>query len=271
MPPAENGECVVLCPLEFERRAVERALMAAGAGLEHVRIVRTGPGPRRVREAVSRLVTVHGKPSLAILAGVAGGLADEAAPASAPVLERVTDLSGNEWMCRLAAGGGSALRADTVAGPAGDDADRVRGADGRFEESARRADLPSVVGVDQPVFSARDKRALRERTGAFVVDTESHEFARACDAAGVRWAVVRGVSDGPDDALPRQAARWVTEDGLTRPWRVAATLASHPWQVGRVARLGRCSSRAMRAVGGRVAGLIQVERARVLEAAGAMA
>jgi len=199
-----------------------------------------------VRETVARLVTVHGKPSLAILAGVAGGLAAEAAPASTRVLERVTDLSGNEWMCRLAAG-----------------------EIGESRPSAGRP--PTVVGVDEPVFSAEDKRSLRERTGAFIVDTESHEFARACEAAGVRWAVVRGVSDGPDDSLPRQAARWVTEDGLTRPWRVAATLASHPWQVGRVAKLGRCSSKAMRAVGGRVAELIEHERARAGEGTGALA
>jgi hypothetical protein len=252
MPPAENGDCVVLCPLEFERRAVQRALLAAGVKLAEggdatdgggrVRIVRTGPGPSRMREAVSRLVTVHGKPSLAILAGVAGGLSHEQAPTSAPVLERVTDLSGNEWRPAK-----PALRA------------------------ASPADLPTVVGVDHPVFSPQDKRALRERTGASLVDTESHEFARACDAAGVRWAVVRGVSDGLDDALPRQVAGWVSEDGLTRPWRVAATLASHPWQVGRVAKLGRRSSQAMRAVGDRVAQLVQIERARELDALGAMA
>lgn len=152
-----------------------------------------------------------------VLAGVAGGLREGIG--GAPGIGRVVDGRGGEW--RPTIGAGEAV----------------------------------IAGVDDVVATPEDKRSLRETTGADLVDTESHGFARVCAELGVEWGIVRGVSDGVDDALPREVAGWVDEAGRTRTGRVIVDLARRPAMVREVAQLGRRSGAAMRVVGERIAAL----------------
>lgn len=219
---------VVLCPLEIERRAIARALSAAYRRMPPAArslapdIIRTGPGPVAVSTVVFSLAEREERPTLVVLAGLAGGLA----PTSlTPRIGGVVDLERHRWI-------------PTV-----------------------RPDLPgeevTVVGVDDPVTTRAEKMALRARTKAQLVDCESHAFARACHRVGLAWSVVRAVSDGPDDALPPKAGAWVDAGGQTRPLRVAADLAMDPRLIPVVRRLGKRASAALAALAPSVARVVQ--------------
>lgn len=197
---------------------------AATVEAGRARVVRTGPGAAAVARAVASLDA--DRAGLVVLFGVAGGLADTLiAVIAAEVLDGGT---GDRWK-------------PTLAGEAG----------------------VVVVGVETPVDTAVDKRVLHERTGAVVVDCESHDFARACVERGVRWAVVRGVSDGPDRALPLGVSGWVRDDGRTDAWRVAAGLLRRPGITPSVVRLGRATREALRAAGALLDRIIEDETRRV--------
>ncbi|MFM9958615.1 MAG: hypothetical protein ACKVZJ_11100 [Phycisphaerales bacterium] len=104
----------------------------------------------------------------------------------------------------------------------------------------------SVVGVDHPVGTPSAKADLHARTGADLVDCESHVFAQACAHAGVRWGVIRAVSDGPGDELAEGIETWVTPDGRTRLGRVLWACVRSPTTVVSLLKLARRSGAALR-------------------------
>jgi hypothetical protein len=225
-----DGLVIIVCPLEIERRAVARAIESAGVN-ENLALLCSGPGPGAVRAVLEKMQLGQTReqagpkrllPHVVILAGLAGGLV-VGEPGEVARVGRVVDSSGRGWTSWE----GDVLGATTV-----------------------------VAGVDQPVCTASQKRSLHERTGAHLVDTESHAFAQVCDAAGVPWCVVRGVSDGPDEALPEEAVGWVDSAGRTRAGRVVLDVLRRPRLVGDLRRLGAASSRVLPLVGQRVVELI---------------
>ena len=167
----------VLCALAFEARHVQRAL--ARAGLNNVEILVTGPGQdamkRALEELLARAATHESGEVLCVLSGVAGGLIDDVGAVVCPSF--VVSAEGERWCAH--------------------------------DQVERYTDGCVVVSVDQPVCEPEAKRALHERTGAQCVDTESATFARACEDARIEWCVVRGISDGSNDTLPRQTCEWV--------------------------------------------------------------
>lgn len=85
------------------------------------------------------------------------------------------------------------------------------------------ASLPSlaeargtIVTVDRPVADPAAKRALRESTGAALVDMESHAVASAGATHGIPCAGIRVVSDGADERLPTEVVALVRPQS---PWR----------------------------------------------------
>jgi len=88
-----------------------------------------------------------------------------------------------------------------------------------------------VTGADDIVATPQDKQALANRTGAHLVDMESHDFAEAAEQCGRRWAIVRGVSDGLDHHLPPGCDQWFSTDGGLRLTRAAVSLAGRPRQI----------------------------------------
>jgi hypothetical protein len=57
--------------------------------------------------------------------------------------------------------------------------------------------------------------------------------------------VIRGVSDGPDDALPEGVAQWVDAKGHTKPWRVLRSMLRDPRRMPSLMRLARESGAAL--------------------------
>lgn len=105
-----------------------------------------------------------------------------------------------------------------------------------------------VTGADEIVATPQDKARLAQRTGAQLVDMESHAFARAAERAGRSWAIIRGVSDGVDHHLPAGCDAWFTPQGGIRPFVAAKDLAGRPRDLLRMLAFARRTSRAMRSV-----------------------
>ena len=197
---------------------------ASAAVAARARVVRTGPGALAVARAVEGLDLASN--GLVVLFGVAGGIAES--PIAVTASDVIDGDTGERWTPTVGSDGGVV-----------------------------------VVGVEAPIGTVEEKRALAARTGASVVDCESHGFARACAERGVRWAIVRGVSDGPGDTLPACAATWVRDDGITNARRVAADLLRRPVLIAPVARLGRATRAGLASAGARLDRIIDEESRRI--------
>ncbi|MGQ0627555.1 MAG: phosphorylase family protein [Phycisphaerales bacterium] len=213
---------VVLCPMAVEYRAVLRAVRRAGlTEREGVKVVQTGIG----REAICRALRLHvprGGAGCAVLAGLCGGLTEGP---EAPALACIRDESGREWTSFLGATAGGA----------------------------------TLVGVDRIIDTPAAKAELAQVTGASIVDMESHAFAAECTAMGVRFGVVRGVSDTPTETLPAAILGWITPAGETRMARAMLDLLRRPGDIPHIARFALRSRRVLPRVGEGVVGLIQRE------------
>ena len=97
------------------------------------------------------------------------------------------------------------------------------------------------------VASPAQKAKLRESFGARAVDMEAAAVARAAEARGVEFAVVKVISDEYDFSFP-EIERFVDADGRFSEARFALYAAVRPWVWPRVARLARNSNRASRAL-----------------------
>lgn len=173
-------------------------------------VVVCGPGPSAVRTWATTAALPRG--THVIVAGVAGGLRASASIGLARIVSE------------------------------------VRVPDGRVAATFAAETAWTVVGVDRVVSTPAEKRALAERSGADIVDMESHAFAAAAAERGWRLTIVRGVSDGVDDALPEGLASLVTPRGGLRPLRTAAFLARRPMLIPALRELGRRTTLAMRSV-----------------------
>ncbi len=203
---------IILCPLEFERRALQSAASAHGWTL-----VRTGPGAGPARWLDGSRVP---EGEVVVLAGVAAGLTSAAGV-------------GTAWAA------GAIVEIDSDAAPRG-----VL----RPSFAMRGVDTATFAWTSTPLLDAACKARAAARTGAQLADMECAPFARAAEQRGVRWAVVRGVSDGALDEMPAQAFAWTNAEGRTRVSAVACDLLRAPALLPRVVRLGQASVRAMRAV-----------------------
>jgi nucleoside phosphorylase len=185
-----------------------RALERSACG-RRARLACCGPGA----DAIERWASREGFPAgtTVILAGLAGALDHRVAPGTAQLVGTVVDLDDRRWT--------PPVEGDAI-----------------------------VVQTAAAVTTPQQKQDLSRRTGAALVDLESAAFAAAAETRGWRWAVVRGVSDGPDDRLPESVGDWVDERGRARLAKVCAWLVRKPLDLGCVARLARRSREAMDAV-----------------------
>jgi adenosylhomocysteine nucleosidase len=97
------------------------------------------------------------------------------------------------------------------------------------------------------VASPEQKARLRDSFAAQAVDMEAAAVARAAEARGVGFAVVKVISDEFDFDFPSME-RFVDRNGRFLEVRFALFAALRPWLWPRVARLARNSRRASRAL-----------------------
>jgi len=200
---------LVICPMGIERAAVARAIRAQGA--VDAPVERSGIGKHAIVSLVERVVTTR-RPRLVILAGACGALRSVD---DVPPIARIIDEHGQAWTS------GFGMVSTGV----------------------------TLIAVDRIVSTPADKRRLAESSGAAIVDMESHAFAAACERLGIAWAVVRGVSDTPDEMLPERVLRWISPDGRTRVARAALDMTLRPSLIPHVRAVLRRSRSVLPGVG----------------------
>jgi hopanoid-associated phosphorylase len=98
-----------------------------------------------------------------------------------------------------------------------------------------------IAGLDAPLADPRHKRELHARTGALLVDTETHHVARIAAAHDVPFAACRVVIDPAHRRLPPSALIQLLPDG--RP-DLAAILRSVLRRPGQLPTLGLLAAEA---------------------------
>ncbi len=104
------------------------------------------------------------------------------------------------------------------------------------------------AGAEEAVLGVENKAALRRRTGAVAVDTESHVAAEWAARNGLPMSILRVVSDPAHRALPALAARAIKADGRIDLPRILFDLARSPRQIRAMAHAGRDSKAAFAAL-----------------------
>jgi nucleoside phosphorylase len=232
---------IIIAPMEVERGAIAQALHAADLE-DRVQLVRSGIGAERILATLNSLFVARGRehappPTLVILAGCAGGLADLPLDRAAPIA-MVVDEAGNEWI--------PSYTPPHIA--AGDD-------DTNPETLGPPPDPIAVLGVDRLIDEPAEKRRLHHTTGASIVDMESHAFARRCTELAWPWAVVRGISDGPDHRVPPIILTWVNPDGSSRNLKALIDMAIRPWLWPEILTLVQHTTTALGLAGAQAAAL----------------
>lgn len=200
----------------------ERRLIRKAVG-PRAKIVVSGPGAEAMRSAVRALK--DDPPPLVALCGVAGGLIETT---DAPRIIKILDRNARTW-------------APTAIVP---------------------GDEPgvTVLALDEPVDTVDRKGALARAYAAALVDCESHAFAQEAVALKLRWAVVRGVSDGPKESLPAGVSEWVDAKGRARLLRFLGHCILEPSAFFAALRLRKRSRKAMKAAAARLVELLNVEK-----------
>jgi adenosylhomocysteine nucleosidase len=91
--------------------------------------------------------------------------------------------------------------------------------------------VPNIVG------SPKEKRRLREQSGAVAVDMETAIVAELCAAASAPFGCLRAISDDADTYLSESLLA-VLQGGRVRPARLLAAVLRRPALIGELARLG---------------------------------
>lgn len=116
--------------------------------------------------------------------------------------------------------------------------------------AALRAALPDAVsadlaGSDHIVSDAGEKRALFERTGASVVDMESHAVAAAAARHGLPFTVLRSVADTSERRVPPAARIAMRPGGGVDLAKVLGSLARSPGQLPQLIAIAIDTRRAL--------------------------
>jgi adenosylhomocysteine nucleosidase len=98
----------------------------------------------------------------------------------------------------------------------------------------------TIAGMEQ-------KAKLAESYAAQAVDMEAAAVARGAQARGVRFRVVKAISDESTFAMP-PLDRFVDRDGHFRQGSFAANVAARPWLWSKIFQLARNSAKASRAL-----------------------
>ena len=187
---------IILCPLEFERKVLQRQLAATG-----LRVLCCGPG----KEGVTRWAGLNRNPGApVILAGLAGSLVEGLTTGDVVDLEAAV-APGNiriETSWRL---------------PASCGVTRVTGTSSTRLVNSRPA-----------------RRALHLHLGCSIVDMESLAFAQAAQQRGWTFGMLRGISDGLDETLPPGCDQWVDHRGRAAKGAIAASILRTPSLIGRM-------------------------------------
>jgi adenosylhomocysteine nucleosidase len=189
----------------FALKEEARAFQKHAAGRPDVAVLLTGMGRENSRRALCERLT-QGTPTFVLTCGFAGGLN--------PGL-RIGDV--------LYATDDAGLRA-------------------RLQ--AAHAQPAKFLCADRIATTAAEKAELRRAAGADAVEMESAAFAEVCRARGLRYAIVRAISDTAQDTLSLDFNQLSNPDQSLNFGKLAWELAKAPGKIPALLRLQRNSSAA---------------------------
>ncbi len=190
-----------------------------------------GPGREFPAGLERGLASLESIPSVAILAGFAGGLAPAAQTGSVWVVSQIQSPEAT-WHLPLAAPLASILQAPNA----------------------------NLWAAAKPISSAEDKKALAASAKADIVDMESGTFAALMSRRRIPFAVVRAVSDGPDEALPEEMGAWCGPTGSLRMATVLWDLLTKPYIWRSLPRLAKGAHWAGKALAAALAIIVQSDK-----------
>jgi adenosylhomocysteine nucleosidase len=118
----------------------------------------------------------------------------------------------------------------------------------RLSGHPKRVIMADLAGAETAVLSPVDKRALRNATGAFAVDMESHVAAAFAATHGLPFAAVRVICDPAHRALPDLTTTAVRPDGKVNLFSVFRGLWQQPAQLLTMPLLARDAAEGFRAL-----------------------
>lgn len=226
-----HAEVAVVCALALElaplldrcerpRKTIAEGFVVHGAWLggRRLAMLETGNRPRAVHRATTGLIDAH-SPDLVIAGGLAGALSGDV-------------------------GFGHIVVADQVAGTDGSSIEVAGARDfaaGAAEKWSGRLHVGRLLTVDHIVRTAEEKRKLHQQFGALAVDMESLTVARVCLDRGIRFLVVRAISDDAHADLPPEV---LSVFGASKFFRLGAALGAAWHRPGAVKDLWQLRDRA---------------------------
>jgi adenosylhomocysteine nucleosidase len=106
-------------------------------------------------------------------------------------------------------------------------------------------DLVTIAGVDQPLRSQAEKKALHDETGAAAADMESHVVGRLAAKHELPFAVIRAIADPVNRDLPEAALAGMSSDGSVNIGGVLVSIAKEPSSLRALVRLAADTRLAM--------------------------
>ena len=82
------------------------------------------------------------------------------------------------------------------------------------------------------------RKAIFDKTGAWVIDDETYMVAQFAKSRGIPFAAMRSCSDGYNDTVPLAARNALNPDGSSNLESVLASLAQDPGQVFNLIKIG---------------------------------
>lgn len=74
----------------------------------------------------------------------------------------------------------------------------------------------TLLTVDHVVNSVEEKNSLFEQTHADAIDMESLAVALEAEALGLRYTIIRVISDDASSSIPEAAEHWMKDDGVPK-------------------------------------------------------
>jgi adenosylhomocysteine nucleosidase len=94
-----------------------------------------------------------------------------------------------------------------------------------------------IFCADRIATTARDKKQLREQTGADAAEMESAAVQAVCRERGIPCATVRVISDTANEDLPLDFNQFLTPEKKVDMGRLMLAVAAKPWKMGAMMEL----------------------------------